>query len=166
MFVRDVQLGRKRMRRLSTIAERRLLENAQAQLDFTLLAPRSLPRGYRITGLDMLDHCRTLVTLFIREGRDWIRLTQRRSDLSLEDELILTAQPYSTLTHKGKSYFIIAGTFMGEPSDGRWHSSRRKIAWQHDGRICELLQIIETSVPFEVALRIAASCREQTPKRM
>ncbi len=153
-----------RTRRPATIAERRVLEEAQAKLDFTMLVPRSLPAGYRIVGADMLDHCGTLVTLFIREGRDWMRLTQRRSDLSLEDELRLAEQPYSKLAHKGTSYCLIAGTFIGEPSDGRWHSSRRKIAWEHDGRICELLQIIDTSVPLDAALRIVASCREQTPK--
>ncbi len=152
------------MRRPTTVAERRVLARAQAGLDFTLLAPRSLPHGYHIVDADMLEHCRTLVTLFIRHGRDWMRLTQRRADLSLEAELQLTAQPYVTQSYRGTSYYIIAGTFMGEPSDGRWHNSRRKIGWDHDGRICELLQIIETSVPLEAALRIAASCRERIPK--
>lgn len=149
------------MRRPSTVAERQILEEAQAGLDFPILEPGSLPLGYRLVGVDMMEHCRAIVTFNVRRSKDWMRLTQRVAELPLEAELNLTQQPYSQVCYRGKTFLVIAGAFMGEPSDGRWHSSRRSVAWEHAGRICELQQIIATSVPLATALRIAASCKSR-----
>jgi len=147
------------MRKPRTVVERRIFDEAQGALDFPILEPRSLPQGYRLVGTDMLQHCRKLVTFNLRRPNDLMRLTQRLADLPLEAELILTAQPYTSLSYRGRTFLIIAGAFMGEPSDGRWHDSRRSIAWEHDGRICELQQIIATSVPLATAIAVAASCK-------
>jgi hypothetical protein len=143
-------------------SEAAILKRVHGLVSFELLAPRAVPFGYRLARDDLVPHDRSLAAL-IYEGRSgkWFRFAQRARTFPLIEELEVTRVPHSLHKLEGLEFYVVHGAFVGEPGDSRhWHTTRRSIAWEQEGSICEIAQVIDESPSLWVALRIAASVGE------
>lgn len=134
-----------------------LVEEAAAGVDFPLVVPSRIPRGYRLTALDVVPNSRDVMTFVYRASplRSF-RFTQRTHALALADELRLARVPSLTMSTGRGQRHVICGGFVGEPVDvWHWHRTRRSVAWEQEGLICELEAIIASSPSLWAMLRVA-----------
>jgi len=145
--------------RLESKPEHELIGAAQAAVDFQLLRPSMIPRGYRLAHLDLVPGCRDLATLvFLGPGERSFVLSQRPRYMPLTAELELAHQPFTTLSYQGWTLHVVHGAYGGEPIDRSfWVSTRRSLAWEGKGLICEVRQVLGRSPRLTSLVRFAMS---------
>jgi hypothetical protein len=137
-----------------------LVAQAQAQVDFPILQPAKLPRGYSLWKAEWIPYARDLVFLSYRgAGHKSFRFTQRIGTVSLAEELRATRVPYEVVD-LARKYFIVLGAYDGEPGDvWHWHATRRVIKWEQDGMLCDIAIVLVEGPSVEDCVRIATSVR-------
>ena len=145
--------------RLKSVSERKLIDAAQGAVEFQLLRPSMTPLGYRLAHLDLVPGCRDLATFVFLGPRDRsFVLSQRPCYVPLTAELELAHQPFTTLSYQGRTLHVVHGAYGGEPIDGSfWVSTRRSLAWEQKGLICEVRQVLGRSPRLTSLLRFAMS---------
>jgi hypothetical protein len=150
------------VRRATAPAERAVLAETRGQVGFDLAVPSVLPRGWRITGHDLVPGARSLATLLLSGPRGgFLRLTERLPTVPLSEEVALLGHPHRTLEFRGQTYVLFDGAWAaGEPVDGwHWHRTRRVVAWERDGVICELEHVVGRGPGLARTLRVAHATR-------
>jgi hypothetical protein len=148
------------MRELSR-DERDRFVAVQPLLDFDLLAPTRLPRGYALANVEVVPGNRDLVRIELRNPpRGRFVIVERLTVLSLERELELTKDPFTRVRAHGRWWTVIHGQYVGEPVDlWHWHDTRRVISWEQDGVVCEIEEVIRESPSLTMSLRVSASVK-------
>ena len=158
------------VRRATAPTERAVLAETDGRIGFDLQVPSVLPRGWRITGHDLVPGARSLATLLLSGPRGgFLRLTQRLPTVPLAEEVALLGHPHRTLEFRGHTYVLFDGAWAaGEPVDGwHWHRTRSVVAWERDGVICELEHVLGHGPGLARTLRVAHATRQRwrTPRR-
>jgi hypothetical protein len=154
------------VRRVTAPEERAVLAEVGGQVGFGLAAPSVLPRGWRIAGHDLVPGARSLATLVLEGPRGGsLRLTERVPTVPLLEEVELLGHPHRTLTFRGETYVVFDGAWAaGEPVDGWiWHRTRSVVAWERDGVIGELEQVVGRGPGLARTLRVAQATRRVRP---
>lgn len=164
---RDYLLAHLPARTPNTEAELGLAHDVQSLIDFELLVPASLPFGHRLSGSDQIPYCRTLATLLFTQGSyRQFRLSQRTTTNSLAFELSAVQLPHAFITVADRQVAIIYGSYAtGEPLYWQWHKSRRTLAWEERGRVCDLDLVIRNGPSLPLCLRVIASMMPLTEIR-
>lgn len=147
------------MRRPDRPSELKVLAIAQGAVDFRLLAPNLVPIRYSLDRVDLVPNSRDLAILIYEGGgRRSFRLSVRSSLAPLRDELLLSNTPHMPIEYAGREYALVSGGYVGEPVDvWHWHTTRRSIAWEQEGLICELEEVIDSGPSLWISFRVAAS---------
>ena len=150
------------VRRVTAPRERTVVAEVAGQVSFDLAAPSVLPRGWRIAGHDLVPGARSLATLVLEGPRGRrLRLSERVPTVPLLEEVELLGHPHRKLTFRGEPYIVFDGAWAaGEPVDGWiWHRTRSVVAWERDGVICELEQVVGRGPGLARTLRVAQATR-------
>jgi hypothetical protein len=152
------------VRRATAPSERAVLTETGGRVGFDLAVPSVLPRGWRITGHDLVPGARSLATLLLSGPRGgFLRLTERVPTVPLAEEVALLGHPHRTLRFRGHAYVVFDGAWAaGEPVDGwHWHRTRQVLAWERDGVICELEHVVGQGPGLAGTLRVAHATRRE-----
>ncbi len=152
------------LRRPDTPPEGLVLAAAQRAVDFPLLAPPQLPRGYYLGEQVSIPHHPGCVTLHFRSraGGQWW-LTQRTSAFSLEEEMVAAGERCDYVTLRGGRFAVSQSARIGEPVEWHWAASRQLVCWERDGRMCELEAVRGHAPPLSQLLWLAARLTPAEP---
>jgi hypothetical protein len=165
----DRLAGLRPARRVGSAAERALLDDVREQVAFDLAHPARVPLRWRLAEVDLVPGARTMATLvFAGPRRRAFRLTQRVPTVSLMEEAELLGHASHAVGYRGGTYLVFGGAWAaGEPVDGwHWHRTRRVVAWERGGAICELEEVIGNGIGLRGALRVAHGTRAAPAVRL
>ena len=149
------------MRKLRSEVELGIARQAQTELDYPLRLPGLKPFGYRLDSVKTVPRSRILARFLFRgpENRRFV-LSQRPVSLPLASELAITGEPHIPVRFRGKEFTMVLGAVVGEPVDGLpWHTTRYQLLWEHEGVMCRIEAVTDSSPTLPKILRVAHSVR-------
>ena len=133
------------LRTVSMDSELAWIEKACNTVDFDVVRPLRIPRGYRISGLIEIPGSLNIATFVFRDGAgEQFHMEQRRAWLRLEEEVASAQVPFARTKVKGNNCYIIYGYYGGEPIDHTYWFGRLSAAFEIRGIVVELRDIATT----------------------
>ena len=120
----------------------KLIEEACTKVDFRVVRPLCVPRGYGISGLTEIPGSPDIATFVFRnESGEQFSMEQRRAWLPLQEEVELARVPFAKVKVAGNDCYLISGYYGGEPIDHAYWFSQLSITFEVAGVVVELREI-------------------------